>query len=240
MPLCVRCDYMYATRIKLLEHLESVHNTRVCCDCRAEFLTPMAMELHRRAKHLKTVDCSCGTTFLCEQAKEMHRLTSHHVCPRCDAEFDSHDERNKHCDGTPLDIPDLMCTCGRRFRSVHGLEHHLESPTKLHQFVCIPCMTEFVSILDYSCHKHHYHDQDSDIDDGEEVLSDEASSEATAGNGDKGLVCRVCLDYPEKVVATACGHLYCRPCILEAIISDGRCPTCRTCLAPYDLRPIFL
>jgi hypothetical protein len=54
-----------------------------------------------------------------------------------------------------------------------------------------------------------------------------------ADDGDN--VCCICLDEMERVTVTRCGHLFCTPCIQQAVEVTARCPTCRTGLALQDL-----
>jgi len=40
--------------------------------------------------------------------------------------------------------------------------------------------------------------------------------------------CTVCLDLMYEPSTTACGHTFCRPCLLRALSNTTRCPLCRT------------
>ena len=42
--------------------------------------------------------------------------------------------------------------------------------------------------------------------------------------------CRICLDPAKEPVATACGHLYCWPCLKEWFKTENSCPACRRTL----------
>lgn len=60
-------------------------------------------------------------------------------------------------------------------------------------------------------------------------------------------VCEVCfVSFAElkecnvQIVATPCGHIYCRDCICSALSVKSECPHCRTEVRVHDLRRLFL
>lgn len=59
----------------------------------------------------------------------------------------------------------------------------------------------------------------------------------------KKLTCPVCLDAPDVIVATQCGHLFCCECIIKSLASSktksihsGVCPVCRKNVRYKDLQ----
>jgi hypothetical protein len=63
-----------------------------------------------------------------------------------------------------------------------------------------------------------------------------AGNRSSAAAGDaEAQVCCICLDVMERVTVTSCGHLFCTPCILQAVEATGACPTCRAKLGAKDL-----
>jgi hypothetical protein len=55
------------------------------------------------------------------------------------------------------------------------------------------------------------------------------------------LVCPVCLDSPmTEISSTLCGHLFCGPCIAQAIDVGKKCPTCKSKLGKKSFHRVFL
>jgi len=59
--------------------------------------------------------------------------------------------------------------------------------------------------------------------------------------------CPICLDTLEqikaankKVTSTTCGHIFCGPCIKQAIVEAKQCPSCRKSLDMRKIHPIFI
>ncbi|KZS97952.1 hypothetical protein SISNIDRAFT_449564 [Sistotremastrum niveocremeum HHB9708] len=67
----------------------------------------------------------------------------------------------------------------------------------------------------------------------------DASSDPPAANL-KLPNCPLCLDNLKLTTSTACGHVFCTPCIVEALKARRECPVCRKDAAPTDLRRLFL
>ncbi|KAF2102708.1 hypothetical protein NA57DRAFT_71694 [Rhizodiscina lignyota] len=65
------------------------------------------------------------------------------------------------------------------------------------------------------------------------------------------LTCVICLEPPTDLTATACGHLFCHHCLMEALIAGenrgertkSNCPVCRKNISrkrKYDVIPLLL
>lgn len=72
-----------------------------------------------------------------------------------------------------------------------------------------------------------------DLDDGNEVSATPLSN----------FKCPICLDTPEVLVATECGHLYCDNCVFQALRhtrnstkSSGQCSICRKTVKYSNVR----
>ncbi|KAI5070094.1 hypothetical protein GOP47_0014437 [Adiantum capillus-veneris] len=57
---------------------------------------------------------------------------------------------------------------------------------------------------------------------------------------DVQLTCAICMDTMKEETSTVCGHIFCRPCILGAIKSQKKCPTCRRKLTNTNIHRIYL
>lgn len=84
-----------------------------------------------------------------------------------------------------------------------------------------------------------------DHDDSQNGVSDvdrltAANAEAPANSIFKDYKCVVCLDNVTDATATFCGHIFCEACILHAIESNHRCPTCRCKLSAKEIHPLFV
>lgn len=62
-----------------------------------------------------------------------------------------------------------------------------------------------------------------------------------------GIQCPICLDTLEqikaankKVTSTTCGHIFCGPCIKQAVVESKQCPSCRKSLDMRKIHPIFI
>ena len=68
-----------------------------------------------------------------------------------------------------------------------------------------------------------------------------AVSEATSADDEDD--CPLCLDTVTDGFRTACGHVFCAPCLAEALLRNDSCPVCRrpgmhTCATPKDDCPL--
>ncbi|XP_028098609.1 E3 ubiquitin-protein ligase complex slx8-rfp subunit slx8-like [Camellia sinensis] len=54
------------------------------------------------------------------------------------------------------------------------------------------------------------------------------------------LTCSICLDALQQEACTTCGHIFCMPCIIAAVVNQGRCPTCRKAIYCRGIRRIYL
>ena len=50
--------------------------------------------------------------------------------------------------------------------------------------------------------------------------------------------CVICLDAFDQPVITACGHMFCRECMMEHLSGKTDCPQCREPLTVDDLLPV--
>ncbi|KAI0646571.1 hypothetical protein C8Q79DRAFT_1050729 [Trametes meyenii] len=64
--------------------------------------------------------------------------------------------------------------------------------------------------------------------------------EPTAPAGVFCLNCPICLEPASTPTATACGHVFCAPCIEHVVGNSWGCPVCRTFTVPGDLRRLYL
>mmetsp|Transcript_10147 Transcript_10147/g.16631 ORF Transcript_10147/g.16631 Transcript_10147/m.16631 type:complete len:144 (-) Transcript_10147:476-907(-) len=59
----------------------------------------------------------------------------------------------------------------------------------------------------------------------------------------KARECPVCMDSitgEKKCFATTCGHIFCHECIIGAIESQKKCPSCRSKLTKKSIHPLYL
>lgn len=82
-------------------------------------------------------------------------------------------------------------------------------------------------------------DSQTEID-NEENRKTAAAASAPAHSIFKDYKCVVCLDGVTDATATFCGHIFCEGCILHAIESNHRCPTCRCKLSEKEIHPLFV
>ncbi|XP_008797114.1 probable E3 ubiquitin-protein ligase bre1 isoform X2 [Phoenix dactylifera] len=54
------------------------------------------------------------------------------------------------------------------------------------------------------------------------------------------LRCAICMDTMKEETSTICGHVFCKPCITDAIRVQKRCPTCREKLSISNIHRIYL
>eukprot|EP00250_Pteridium_aquilinum_P026397 c32951_g1_i1 orf=285-914(+) len=54
------------------------------------------------------------------------------------------------------------------------------------------------------------------------------------------LTCAICMDTMKEETSTVCGHIFCRPCILGAIKTQKKCPSCRRKLTNSSIHRIYL
>ncbi|ORX99165.1 hypothetical protein K493DRAFT_1667 [Basidiobolus meristosporus CBS 931.73] len=72
-----------------------------------------------------------------------------------------------------------------------------------------------------------------------EPLTEGESSENSENN--MGIKCSICLDNPQKLTTTFCGHLFCDECIHRCIKTPKKaCPVCRKPLTQKKMRVLQL
>ncbi|XP_077250199.1 uncharacterized protein LOC143889752 isoform X2 [Tasmannia lanceolata] len=54
------------------------------------------------------------------------------------------------------------------------------------------------------------------------------------------LRCSICMDTMKEETSTVCGHVFCKPCISNAIRVQKKCPTCREKLSLTNIHRIYL
>ncbi|XP_050741072.1 uncharacterized protein LOC127010691 [Drosophila biarmipes] len=53
-------------------------------------------------------------------------------------------------------------------------------------------------------------------------------------DGNNGLyLCPICIDPPEQPVATMCGHVFCRGCLIPALLPLRSCPMCKESVSRF-------
>ncbi|KAL6747387.1 hypothetical protein V8C86DRAFT_2911496 [Haematococcus lacustris] len=57
---------------------------------------------------------------------------------------------------------------------------------------------------------------------------------------ERGYKCPICLDRSDNMSTTTCGHVFCSPCIADAIRIHKKCPKCRKPLTAKSVHKIFL
>lgn len=57
---------------------------------------------------------------------------------------------------------------------------------------------------------------------------------------DVQLTCAICMDTMKEETSTVCGHIFCKPCILGAIKTQKKCPSCRRKLTNSNIHRIYL
>ncbi|KAL7000803.1 hypothetical protein U1Q18_001953 [Sarracenia purpurea var. burkii] len=75
---------------------------------------------------------------------------------------------------------------------------------------------------------------------GIEELAEDSGHKQPAVDREIKLSCAICLDTLKEEACTKCGHVFCRPCITMAAVTQGRCPTCRRQIHYRGIRPIHL
>ncbi|MQL96404.1 hypothetical protein Taro_029081, partial [Colocasia esculenta] len=54
------------------------------------------------------------------------------------------------------------------------------------------------------------------------------------------LRCAICMDTMKEETSTICGHIFCKPCITNAVLVQRKCPACRTKLSIQNIHRIYL
>ncbi|KAF3930599.1 hypothetical protein ABW19_dt0204834 [Dactylella cylindrospora] len=92
--------------------------------------------------------------------------------------------------------------------------------------------------------------EDSDDEDIQRLVQEQRlkaqREEGAARRKISNITCSICLDHPDNVTATPCGHLYCNKCIKAALrfgqpnTKFGACPVCRRKVFIKDIVPLEL
>ncbi len=70
-------------------------------------------------------------------------------------------------------------------------------------------------------------------------VATEQNNEAVIARLSESLTCPVCLGPVQDIVATKCGHIFCRECVRRAVALQKACPTCRNPLLLTDIHKLF-
>lgn len=54
------------------------------------------------------------------------------------------------------------------------------------------------------------------------------------------LRCAICMDTMREETSTVCGHIFCKPCITDAVLVQRKCPACRAKLSLHNIHRIYL
>ncbi|CAA7396384.1 unnamed protein product [Spirodela intermedia] len=54
------------------------------------------------------------------------------------------------------------------------------------------------------------------------------------------LRCNICMGIMREETSTVCGHIFCKPCITDAILLQRKCPACRVKLSIQNIHRIYL
>uniref|UniRef100_A0A1D1Y5D4 Putative E3 ubiquitin-protein ligase bre1 n=1 Tax=Anthurium amnicola TaxID=1678845 RepID=A0A1D1Y5D4_9ARAE len=54
------------------------------------------------------------------------------------------------------------------------------------------------------------------------------------------LRCAICMDTMKEETSTVCGHIFCKPCITDAVLFQKKCPACRAKLSIQNIHRIYL
>ncbi|KAG8939690.1 hypothetical protein FRC03_006115 [Tulasnella sp. 419] len=120
-------------------------------------------------------------------------------------------------------------TCSRTFGATHSLQQHQVSL----RHIGIQCSCTQTFATTPALGKHLSNHISSDVS-----KPDPARGQTTQSS--RTITCAVCLSFPEPMMATACGHLFCRDCITRCITTKSECPTCRRYVAVRELRGIYV
>ncbi|RDX54813.1 hypothetical protein OH76DRAFT_1340995 [Lentinus brumalis] len=66
-----------------------------------------------------------------------------------------------------------------------------------------------------------------------------AVTRSTSSGGPALVGCPLCLEEVDRPCVTLCGHVFCAPCITQALNTKQRCPVCRVTAGHKQLRRIF-
>lgn len=71
-------------------------------------------------------------------------------------------------------------------------------------------------------------------------LAQASSNRGMVDEKEVKLRCTICMDTMVEETSTACGHIFCKSCITNAIRVQKRCPTCREKLSASSIHRIYL
>ena len=138
------CGKMYKVKIGLEEHMNAIHKNikpYICPEPGCEYRTaykgylPEHVKSHKDAQARRKLPCdSPGCTYVANTNRNLRQhLLSHSderpfACnwPECDSRFKTNYHRTKHFE-THSDQKNMVCDCGKRFKTRHNLGNHKRS-----------------------------------------------------------------------------------------------------------------
>eukprot|EP00002_Diphylleia_rotans_P029489 TRINITY_DN6010_c0_g1_i10.p1 TRINITY_DN6010_c0_g1~~TRINITY_DN6010_c0_g1_i10.p1 ORF type:complete len:509 (-),score=68.66 TRINITY_DN6010_c0_g1_i10:390-1916(-) len=85
-----------------------------------------------------------------------------------------------------------------------------------------------------------HHPPEHNADPTQQAVVSEKATKEKGSVSVESIKCPICMEAPDPIYVTTCGHVFCKTCIEAAITEQKRCPICRTGLRKNKIHPIFL
>lgn len=169
---CIHCNKKFRRRDHLQNHLNTHAQlrTKKCDFCEYTSIRADNLRNHIRARHTEKESHSVKDVFTCSECNNrsfssLKNLKAHkgshsksYNCKRCDAEFKSKSDMNKHVSDThPNELKNHLCeTCGISFSRYDYLLIHRKRHRGEKTVYCTFCDKGFVRLTDLRVHEKYH------------------------------------------------------------------------------------
>ncbi|KAJ7794141.1 putative zinc-finger-containing protein [Mycena olivaceomarginata] len=211
--------------------------------------------LEQRAEHIQATvrhpECNyCQRRFLNKNILRNHFIYSrhHHYCASCEIEFQTPSGLRYHIEHAPVHCDDSDDEDEGEYNP--GDVSSTEWEEEMGQ-LAYPDEPDVVAHSDdddsddsWEAYDDYDYEDAEDLDSQEEESEDEEDDEEAEDQGEEVVPqfsCPMCQgENPKSLACAPCGHLFCSPCITQALKHTNACPICSEAGTVGQLRKIFL
>ncbi|KAJ6512229.1 putative zinc-finger-containing protein [Mycena vitilis] len=216
---CAICDQYFSSLDQRMEHIQASANHPECDYCKRRFLNKNTLRNHFIYSRHHHYCASCEIEF---QTPAGLRYHIEYAPVHCDD--DSDEEEEDACEDPSIPSHEWEDEMGQ-------LAYPDEQPPQSDD----DSDDSWEAYDDYD-----YEDaeeiQDMHVEDDDDTDEDDDDSEEAV----PPFSCPMCRKVPSSVCCTPCGHIFCSPCITNALKHSNECPVCSETGTVEQLRKIFL
>ncbi|KAJ7780598.1 putative zinc-finger-containing protein [Mycena maculata] len=222
---CAPCDLYFSSLAQRTEHIQASPAHPECDYCKRRFLNKNILRNH----------------FVYSR--------HHHYCASCEIEFRTPAGLRYHIEHAPVHCDDSDSEEENeepeKHRSIPAHEWEEEMGQLKYPDEPVPCSDDDDDDDSWEAFDDYDYESAEELKDprAEDSEDDTDSDEDADDEGDdvvSQFACPTCDKRPQSVCCAPCGHIFCSPCIVNALKHTSACPICAEPAVVEHLRKIFL